>query len=154
VKLMCRGAQQSRYRGYFSIDAGFALFIAVIAFSSFALLASSAASSAHSQSQGISSSLVALRFSSFVLEQAAASGAEPGNGAYSSTNELDISKLQGVDLDRMRSEAGKSYARVSVGNGETEIFSSEAGIVGGEVFCARRLAILSGEIVRLEACLG
>lgn len=150
---MCKNFRQSRHKGYFSIDAAFALVIVIFAFSSFARLASEAASAADSQSREISSSLLALRFSSFVLEEASVGDGEFGAGAYSSANELGMDKLQNFDLDGVLARAGKKYAKISVKDPQGELFSASSGAAGDEVFCAGRLAILSGEIVRLEACL-
>lgn len=149
---MCKNFRQSRYSGYFSIDAAFALVIAVAAYSSFAHLAAAAASIADSQSREISSSLLALRFSSFVLEEASSGAGGVGTGGYASTNELDMAKLEGFDLNGVLARAGKDYAKISLKNAQGELFSASAGAAEGEVFCAGRLALLSGEIVRLEAC--
>ncbi len=150
---MCRNFRQSRYDGYFSIDAAFALVIVIFAYSSFAHLAFKAASVADSQSREISSSLLALRFSSFVLEEASVGGGVFGAEAHSSANELDIGKLQNFDLGKVLARTGKKYAKILVKNSQGELFSASSGAVGEEVFCAGRLALLSGEIVRLEACL-
>ena len=150
---MCKNFRQSRYKGYFSIDAGFALVIVVVAYSSFAHLVAASASIADSQSKEISSSLLALRFSSFVLEKASAGGGGLGTASYSSANELDMAKLEGFDLSGVLARVGKEYAKIAVKNAQGELFSAYAGTAGGEVFCTGRLALLSGEIVRLEACL-
>ncbi len=150
---MCKNFWQSRYKGYFSIDAGFALVIVIFAYSSFAHLALASASIADSQSREISSSLIALRFSSFVLEEASTGAWGLGTASYSSANELDAAKLQSLDLNSVLARAEKRYAKISLKNGQGELFSASAGTADGEVFCAGRLAILSGEIVRLEACL-
>ena len=147
---MCRETQQSRFRGYFSVDAALALVIVVFAYASFAYLASHAGASADEESRQISNSLVSLRFSSFLAEEAITKGTE----GHSSVNELDLSRLLDLDLKGMLKEMAKSYAKVSVGGREGEIFSKWEGEAGEEVFCSARLALLNGEIVRLEACLG
>ncbi len=142
----------AKLRAYFTIDAAFALLLAVFAYSSFAHLASSAGGRASAQSHEISSSLAALRFSSFVLEQAGAGGGF-GAGSYVSANEIDIGKLGTLDLGGLLARTGRDYAKISVRNGAGEVFLKETGEANEEVFCAKRLAILSGEIVKLEACL-
>lgn len=150
---MCKNSRQSRYDGYFSVDAAFALVIVIFAYSSFAGLASDAAAAADSQSREISSNLLALRFSSFILEEASLGAPGVGAGAHFSANELDIGKLQNFDLGGVLARSGKKYAKISVKNRQGEQFSASAGAAGEEVFCAGRVAVLSGEIVRLEACL-
>lgn len=147
---MCRETQQSRCKGYFSVDAALALVIVVFSYASFAFLASHAGASADEESRQISNSLLSLRFSSFLLEEAIVEGA-PG---HSSINELDLSRFEELDLKEMLSGMGKNYAKVSVSRKEGEVFSKWEGEAGEEVFCSNRLALLSGEIVRLEACIG
>ena len=138
---------------YFSIDAALALVIVVVAYSSFAHLASSAAAHAGAQSQETSSSLLALRFSSFALEWAAAGGGE-GPGSFYSANELDRDKLNELDLGAVLSQTGKRHAKITVvGSKGGVLFEKEAGNPQEEEFCSGRLALLSEDMVRLEACL-
>jgi hypothetical protein len=146
-------AMRQRKQAFFSLDAGLATVVVIFSFSSFALLAASAASSAASQSSETSSSLLALRFSSYILEKAAVSSEEYSAGAYYEANELDKEKLRTLDLGEILLKTGKKYASVSVEGENGEIFSSQAGEQGNEKFCSSRLAILSGEIFRLEACI-
>ncbi len=146
-------AKRQRKQAFFSLDAGLATVAAIFAFSSFALLIASAASSAASQSSETSSSLLALRFSSYVLEKSASSSGEYPSGAYYRANELDPERLRALDLGEMLSKTGRRFASVSVKSQNGEIFSAHSGEHGAEAFCAGRLALLSGETVRMEACI-
>ena len=138
-------------RAFFSFDAAFALLTAIFALFLFSLLASAASSSAHSQAAETSSSLLALRLSSLVMEEAAQSGGE-GRGSYRETGKLDDLRLREFDLQEILKRTGRAYASISVHGGEGELLSSSAGTAAAEKFCASRLALLDGEIVRLEVC--
>jgi len=139
-------------RAFFSIDAAFALLIAAVSFSSFALLSQAAAENSASQSRWASGELLALRFSSFILEKAARQGESP-TGGYRIENDLDLPKLSEIDLKGMLTQSGRNFAGIYLESEGGRLFGAEAGIFDGEVFCARRLATLSGKTVRLEACI-
>jgi len=148
-----RSCRQKASQAYFSIDSALAITIALFSFASFALILSSAAANASSGASQASSSLLALRFSSFVLEKSALSGGA-GPGAYRSENEIDVSRLGAIDLNDALLRTGRKFARISLKSRNGELFSAEQGERGGrEVFCARRLAVSSGQICLLEACL-
>lgn len=140
-------------QAFFSLDAAVALVMVVAVFSSFHLLFSSAASKAASQAEEASSSLLAVRLSSYFLEKAAVSSDSFAAGAYYSANELDEGKLRALDLEEALLQTGRKFASVSVKGEAGEIFFSQAGKQGNQTYCAGRLAKLSGETVRLEACL-
>ncbi len=152
---MCRKAilSQSSRKGFFSLDAALAFTIAVFAFSSFALIFSSAASSANSQAGEISGSHLALRLSSYVMEQAAVSSDSFLSGGYYSANEIDLPKLYLFDLGGILAQTGKTYAKISLHSEPATLFSAEEGEKQAETFCASRLVLVSGEIMRLESCI-
>jgi len=143
----------SRSSGFFSIDASLALFIAALSFALFSALAAAAAASASSSARGEAGALLALRFSSYVLEQSAPAGFPSQPGAHYSANELDLGRLGAIDIGKLQAESGKGYASIRVEGSSGQLFFAESGRQGAERFCAARLALLSGEIVRLEACI-
>jgi hypothetical protein len=149
---MCRGSKTNRYkRAFFSLDAALALAIAVAAFAALAQLSLSSASALRAQSEELSSSLLALRLSSYVADEA---GAEVGGlgGAYTAVGELELERLRSIDLQQILSQTNRRFASIRLKGNEGELFSSFAGEAGDQTFCAARLALHSGEIVRLEVC--
>lgn len=150
---MCKAKMASRSRRAFhSLDAALALAIAVLAFAGFSLLLSGSSSRLQSQARQESGELLALRLSSYLLDAAAASGNQGAPGGYFSANEPDIARLQAVDLQGILQKTGADYASVSLLGSSGEIFSASSGEQGKEAFCASRLALADGKIVRLEAC--
>ena len=145
-------ARKSRYRAFFSFDAGLAAVLAVFSFASFSLLLSAAAYSADAVSREASSSLLALRLSSFLLDEAGAEKYGWGSGAYVKAGELDLSRLQQMDLGSLLMQTGKSYVKIRVEQGGSEAFFAESGEKQAQVYCATRLGLLGGEIAKLEAC--
>lgn len=143
---------QPESRAFFSIDSAFALLIALFSVFSFSLLSQAAASSALSQSQQESSGLLALRFSSYALEQAARQG-EGWGGGHMVEGEIDWNRLSQLDLRAVLAITGRSFAGIYVRDGGGEAFRSESGHAEREKFCAKRLAAISGKPVLLEACI-
>ncbi len=129
--------------------------MAIVAFSAFAALSSAAALHAKAEANEVSGRLLSLRLSSFLLEQGAVSSGDSYGGGYFSANELDLEKLRSLDLRPLLLQIGKSHLKVSLDVGGGEIFSAEAGEGASaqpEAFCTARLALISGKISRLEAC--
>ena len=150
---MCKTKTASRSRrAFYSLDAALALAIALLVFASFSSILSRNSSRLQSQARQESGELLALRLSSYILDSAAASGNEGAPGGYFSANELYIARLRAGGLQEILQKTGAGYASVSLVGSSGEIFSSSLGERGAEVFCAGRLALSSGEIVRLEAC--
>ena len=151
---MCRRMRQSRYRGIFSLDAAAALLVAAIAYASLSLILSAAAASSSSGAWGASSRLLSLRLSSFILGEAGAEAGGMGTGAYVKSGELDLSRLGTLGLQDFLSASGRRFASVAVlSKGKREFFSSAGDAQGREVFCTSRLALLNGQMARLEACI-
>ena len=146
-----------RSRGFFSIDASFAILIIVLSFSMFSLLSSSAASFAAEGAKDVSKTNTALRLSSYILDDAAAGsgGIYPNN--YATPGELSEDKLQPFILQPVLSnfvsQGGLQSAEVSVKGSAIPIAVSSAGTQAGEKYCVQRMALLEGEIVLLEVCI-
>jgi len=151
---MCKKTRQPRYSGFFSLDAAIALLIAVFAYVSLSLILSSAAASSSSGAHSVSSRLLSLRLSSLIMDEAGAESGGFGEGGYAKIGELDAQRLSALDLGAILSSTGRNFASVSLFSSEGRIFFSQAGQlpVGAEVFCTKRLALLSGEMARLEVC--
>lgn len=175
---MCKKTHQSRYRkrgffpldaagaasqacarcvspkqAFFSFDAAFAIVLCVAAFAGFSLLLSSAASSTSASASSQSSSLLALRFSSFVLSESQAQGPIFGAGQYYKSYELDLARLGLIDLHAARLQMGRGFASILVAGGSGTAYFASDGEAKGEVYCTKRLALLGGKMVRLEACI-
>ena len=143
-------------KAFFSIDASFAIVIIALSFSMFLLLSGSAASFAASGAKDVSKTNMALRLSSYLLNDAAAEsgGIYPDN--YVMPGELDEAKLQPAILQPLLSDfvmQGKlQYAKVSLKGSAIPIPDSNAGQQTGDAYCVRRLALLSKEPALLEVC--
>ncbi|MCX8194719.1 MAG: hypothetical protein N3G22_01250 [Candidatus Micrarchaeota archaeon] len=143
----------SQSKAFFSFDAAAASFSAIILFALFSILSFAASNSAKESSAMAEGELLALRFSSYVLEKGAKVGL-PQEGAHYVAGEIDLARLEEFDLQEIVKSSGIKYASVLVaGERKERLFFKEAGEAGKQVFCARRLALLSGEAVRLEACI-
>ncbi|MEM2137573.1 MAG: hypothetical protein QW568_00610 [Candidatus Anstonellaceae archaeon] len=147
------GWQCNALQAFFSLDAMLALAIAIFAFAAFSLLLSSAGAFAASQSKQASSESLALSFSSHILDNCAARPPYSSPDSYSKTNELDENCLHSIQMQDVLALSGTAFASISLYGAEGELFHSESGTKGAEVFCARRLASVSGKMSRLEVCL-
>lgn len=148
--MSCRtGASNHHSRAFFSIDASFAFLTAAFIFIVFSAALACAALAAKSQSSGISSENLALRFSSYVLEQSAA-----GSG-YSSVNEIDGGRFDSFDLAAAIGAVNASFAGIRLVDSDGAIMMPhQFGVPPPKgVYCAKRLAIMDGRAVRLEACI-
>jgi len=150
------GANQSRagicaHNAFFSIDAAFALLIAIMAFISFSTLLSSAASSAKASADSSSSSLLALRLSSFIISESEEKGGF-GTASYRKAGEIDVERAEGIDLSEFLSQGKRDYAGFSISDSSGGIAGNSFGSPGNETYCAKRLVIVSGKIALLEAC--
>jgi len=147
--------QSKSKNGFFSIDAAFAIFIAVLMFTSFALLANSSAMFAASYAKEISGTNAALRLSSYVLNEAAAERGGPLSGPYVKVGELDPALLQSIDLDAIAIRSGLKHASVSVKdeNKADVVQPLVSGAGQPESFCVQRLALLRNEPVLMEVCI-
>ncbi len=150
---MLKTAKRKAHNAFFSIDAGFALVLAVLAFASFSMLLSAASAFADSSATETSSSLVSLRFSSYILSQAAKNNKGIGTAEYTKAWEIDKTQLEQIDLQNALAIAGKEFASVSVKSKEKDIFFSSKGQKANQVYCTKRLALMSGEPVLLEVCM-
>ena len=113
-----------------------------------------AALSAKSQSSDIASENMALRFSSFALDKISVSGGNPALDGYVSVNEIDSGKFAQFDGDAAISQAGASYASLRLTGKAGQIGFAEFGSKNSAaLYCAKRLAAMGGEIVRLDACI-
>ena len=140
--------------GFFSIDAAFAIFIAVLLFTSFALLAASSSMFAASYAKEISGTNAALRLSSYMLNEAAAERGGAMDDPYVKVGELDMALLQSIDLDAITARSGMEYASVSVKD-ENKADVAQPLVSGNpqpESFCVQRLALLRNEPVLMEVC--
>ena len=138
-------------RAFFSIDAAFALLMVALAFIIFSLLASSAAAFASSSAAEVSKTNLALRLSSYIINDAAAQsgGIYPDN--YVLPGELDTLKLQ-MALDDLVSQGKVRFAKVTVKDGSGSVQPFSAGTQADEAYCVQRLALISGELALLEVC--
>ncbi len=143
----------SRSSAFFSFDAALALAVAVFSFALFSAMLAASAASASQGAHDTSGSLLSLRFSSYVLEQAAQVGFPAQAGSHYSASELDLARLGKIDLQQLLEDSGKEYASISLRGKGGQLFFAEAGESGQEKYCSSRLALLFGEIVKLEACI-
>ena len=120
-------------RGFWSVDAAFALVLSVAMFAMFSALLQSAAFAAMEGAGETSGALLSARFSSYALARIG-NGGQPG--------------LQSV-LER----TGRKFASVAVWGKEGMISFDSAGEGGGETYCTQRLLFMSGKIVRVESCI-
>jgi len=115
--------------GFWSIDAAFALVLAVAMFAIFLALLNAAAASAAQGAEQASGELLSARFSSYALSLAEAGEA--------------------VDLQGVLERTGRGYASIRSGGS-----FDYAGEPIGEVYCTERLVVRGGKIERLETCIG
>lgn len=121
---MCRNE-----RAFWSIDAAFALVLAVAMFALFSALMNAAAASAARGAEQASGELLSARFSSYAVSLAESGGA--------------------VDLQSVLERTGRGYA--SIRSGDALDFAGEQ---GAEVYCTQRLVVRDGKITKLEVCIG
>lgn len=153
---------EKRSKAFFSIDAGFAIILAVLMFASFSLLHRSAYLFASSYAKDVSGTNLALRLSSHIMNEAGAKHGDPLLGSYSKPGELDALRMQPPFLEPILHgmvQGGKfRYARVAVSGSAIPMPASEAGAQGAENYCVKRLALMEvpplmeNEIVLMEVC--
>ena len=148
---LCKGIGSKR--AFFSFDAAFAIVLCAVSFAGFSLLLSSASESASTSATSLSSSLLALRFSSFVLSGAQVQSPDGTLQPYSKSYELDMERLKGVDLQQARLGMGRDFASITVAGSGGTIFLASDGAPRNETYCTKRLALLDAEPVRLEVCI-
>ena len=116
-------------KGFWSIDAAFALVLAVAMFAIFSAILHAAGSSVARGAGEASGELLSARFSTYALQRLEA-GEE-------------------IDLQALLVRVERNYASLRAGAG-----FSEAGVKNGSVYCTARLALISGNITKVEACVG
>jgi hypothetical protein len=129
--MFCR----KRSSGFWSIDAAFALVIAVAMFAVFSAALQAAGFSALHNAEEASGSLLSARFSSYALQQ--------------------LEKGEAPDLQLVLERTGRRFASVAVSGNEGGISFASAGESGngGATYCTQRLFFMSGKITRMEACI-
>ena len=151
---MCKKILPSRFeKAFFSFDAAFAMVICAVSFAGFSLLLSSAAASASTDAASLSSSLLALRFSSHVLSETQGQSPEGTLQPYSESYEISLARLEGFDLRQARISMGRDFVSVRAVGGNGEAFFASDGQLQGETYCVKRLALLDGHPARLEVCI-
>ena len=126
---MCKANDLERTRAFWSIDAAFALVLAVAMFAIFSAMLYSAGMTAQRGADETSGALLSARFSSYALEKMEMGG--------------------DVDLASVLGRTGGEYASLRVGNE-----FAYAGETGGAVYCTQRLDVREGRMVKMEACIG
>ena len=116
-------------RAFWSIDAAFALVLAVAMFAMFSSLLYAAGVMVAKGADETSGALLSARFSSYALAQM-----EDGNN---------------VDLNAVIEQTGRNYASLRIGDNFTQ-----AGNESGAVYCTQRLYVNASGMVKLEACVG
>jgi len=126
---MCKVNSAGRTRAFWSIDAAFALVLAVAMFAIFSAMLHSAGMMALRGAEDASGALLSARFSSYALEK--------------------MEKGGQVDLESVLEETGRNYASLRAGDS-----FAYAGEAGGAVYCTQRLHVREGKMVKMEACIG
>lgn len=144
--------QKKRSRAFFSLDAAAWLSVATVSFLAFSLLLSSQAAARSSQAHAVSSALLSLRLSSYLI-WAACEGKGNVGGEYCVANRLDGALLSSLDYGGLLARIGRQYLSVSVEGKEGESFAASAGAAGGETFCTSRLVEYGGKTSLLRACI-
>ena len=147
-----QSASRKNKRAFFSFDAAAAFLLAASLFSLFSILLSAAALAASSGAEEQSSSFLALRLSSRILELCEKRASGFPAAPYAESHVLELSCMQELDLQGLLAQSGRDYASVSISGSGGTLLSSSKGAASGEVFCARRLALFKGKMVRLEVC--
>ena len=114
---------------FWSIDAAFALVLAVAMFAMFSAVLYSAGTMASRGADEISGVLLSARFSSYALAQT-----ESGKK---------------IDLQSVLEQTGRKYASLRNGEGFAPV-----GEKGDAVYCTRRLYVNGSRMMKLEACVG
>jgi len=134
----------------------FALLVAILSFVILSSALFASALTAKSQAKDVSYENLALRFSSFALDSMAVVSGKADAGGFASQNEIDAHKFSSFPIDSAIARAGAAYGSIRiVGQDGAEPLpprSSGAGNAAG-IYCAQRLALMDGKIVRLEACI-
>jgi len=121
--------KNSAMAAFWSIDAAFALVLAVAMFAMFSAMLYAAGASVARGAEDASGSLLSVRFSAYALQQLEAGGAP--------------------DLQWALGRTGREYASVRAGNEFAEI-----GARGADIYCTQRLMVREGKMVKVEACIG
>ena len=126
---MCKADKAGRARAFWSIDAAFALVLAVAMFAMFSAVLRSAGAMASGGAEETSGALLSARFSSYALSQM-----EGGKE---------------IDLQAILGQTGRGYASLRTGDA-----FAYAGERNGSVYCTVRLYVREGRMMRMEACVG
>lgn len=130
---MCRKID-AHMSAFWSVDAAFALVLAVAMFAMFSALLFSASASAMKGADETSGALLSARFSSYALARMEMGGE--------------------IDLQGVLAQTGRKYASLRVADGNGDLSFASAGERSGEMFCTARIAMIGGKMARLEACVG
>ncbi len=144
----------SRYsQAFFSIDATFALLTAISMFIMLSAIVFAAGLSAKSQAGEARAENLALRFSSFVLEKTSEGGTIGKD--FTSINEISRGRFDSFFSENDISGTGASFARIRLVDAGGGLISEKINGAGAPAIlhCVPRLALLDGEMVRLEACI-
>ncbi|MCX6771401.1 MAG: hypothetical protein NTX79_05080 [Candidatus Micrarchaeota archaeon] len=121
-------------RAFWSIDAAFALVLAVAMFAMFSAMLYAEGMVASRDADETSGVLLSARFSSYALVQA-----EGGKE---------------VDLQAVLERTGRKYASLRLSGSDGESSFAYAGEKAGAIYCTQRLYARGGNMVKLEACVG
>ena len=130
---MCK-KNEARTRAFWSIDAAFALVLAVAMFAIFSSMLYAAGMMALKNADETSGALLSARFSYYALEQ--------------------IEKGGGIDLQSVLGQTGRKYASLRTISATGELSFAFAGETAGGIYCTQRLDVQEGRMVKLEACIG
>jgi len=123
------GANALRERGFWSVDAAFALVLAVAMFAIFSAMLHSAGMTAVRGADDASGALLSARFSSYALEM--------------------MERGEQVELASVLERTGKNYTSLRLGDA-----FDDAGEASGAVYCTGRLYVNGSTMVKMEACIG
>ena len=126
---MCKADNAGRARAFWSIDAAFALVLAVAMFAMFSAVLRSAGMMASGGAEETSGALLSARFSSYALSQ--------------------VEGGKEIDLQSILGQTGRGYASLRAGDG-----FAFAGEMNGSIYCTVRLYVKEGRMARMEACVG
>ena len=123
------GANALRERGFWSVDAAFALVLSVAMFAIFSAMLHSAGMTVVRGAEDASGALLSARFSSYALER--------------------MEKEEQIGLASVLERTGKSYASL-----RSRGAFDYAGETSGAVYCTERLYVNGNTMVKMEACIG
>lgn len=126
---MCKVNSEGRMRAFWSIDAAFALVLAVAMFAIFSAMLYSAGMMALGGADDASGALLSARFSSYALEK--------------------MERSEQIDLASVLERTGRNYTSLRAGDEFTPV-----GNESGAVYCTQRLYVDGSKMIKLEACVG